>query len=81
MCGQVVEANKDARLRAAEEADALLTQEQLAFEAWRDSLETVPTIKVSTIWPLLSQCLKSSATLVLSYQHPLESYCCCKRRA
>ena len=24
----------------------LLDQEQLAFEAWRDSLETVPTIKV-----------------------------------
>lgn len=43
---QVVEANKDARAKAAAEADALLTQEQLAFEAWRDSLETVPTIKV-----------------------------------
>ena len=43
---QVVEANKGARAKAAAEADALLTEEQLAFEAWRDSLETVPTIKV-----------------------------------
>lgn len=47
ICMQVVEANKDARAKAAAEAEALLQQEQLAFEAWRDSLETVPTIKVN----------------------------------
>lgn len=45
---QVVEANKDSRAKAAAEASALLHQEQLAFEAWRDSLETVPTIKVGS---------------------------------
>ena len=43
---QVVDANKDARKLAAAQADTLLRQEQLSFEAWRDSLETVPTIKV-----------------------------------
>jgi glutamyl-tRNA reductase len=42
---EVVDANKEARLAAAEEAKALLEQERCAFEAWRDSLETVPTIK------------------------------------
>jgi glutamyl-tRNA reductase len=42
---EVVDANKEARLAAAEEAKALLEQERAAFEAWRDSLETVPTIK------------------------------------
>lgn len=42
---EVVEANKGARARAANEARALLTEEQANFEAWRDSLETVPTIK------------------------------------
>ena len=56
-CVQVVDANKDARAKAAAEADVLLTEEQLAFEAWRDSLETVPTIKVifpmSNPWPPL----------------------------
>ena len=35
-----------ARMRAAAEAETLIQQEQLAFEAWRDSLETVPAIKV-----------------------------------
>lgn len=43
---QVVAANKEERARAAAEAEVLLAEEQLAFEAWRDSLETVPTIKV-----------------------------------
>ena len=43
---EVVEANKGQRRQAAAEAEVLLRQEQLAFEAWRDSLETVPTIKV-----------------------------------
>jgi len=42
---EVVEMNKGARARAAEEAKDLLKQEQGSFEAWRDSLETVPTIK------------------------------------
>lgn len=38
-------ANKEARREAAAEAEVLLCDEQLSFEAWRDSLETVPTIK------------------------------------
>ena len=42
---ELVEANKEARERAADEARELLAQEQAGFEAWRDSLETVPTIK------------------------------------
>lgn len=42
---EVVAANKEERARAAAEAELLLAEEQLAFEAWRDSLETVPTIK------------------------------------
>ena len=43
---EVVAANKEGRRQAAAEAEVLLRQEQLSFEAWRDSLETVPTIKV-----------------------------------
>lgn len=31
--------------QAAAEAEVLIKEEQRAFEAWRDSLETVPTIK------------------------------------
>lgn len=42
---EVVAANKEARAQAAREAEVLLRDEQLSFEAWRDSLETVPTIK------------------------------------
>ena len=42
---EVVSANKEARAAAAAEAELLLADEQLSFEAWRDSLETVPTIK------------------------------------
>ncbi|XP_078162297.1 glutamyl-tRNA reductase 2-like [Carex rostrata] len=42
---EVVEANKEDRLRKAMEAQELITQELIKFEAWRDSLETVPTIK------------------------------------
>ena len=45
---EVVAANKEERRKAAAEAEVLLRQEQLSFEAWRDSLETVPTIKVRT---------------------------------
>ena len=43
---EVVSKNKEERKKAADEAQQLLDQEQLTFEAWRDSLETVPTIKV-----------------------------------
>jgi glutamyl-tRNA reductase len=42
---EVVDTNKEARAQAAEEALVLLEQERVSFEAWRDSLETVPTIK------------------------------------
>jgi len=42
---EVVQANKAARRQAAMEAEALLMEEIAAFESWRDSLETVPTIK------------------------------------
>ncbi|KAI0493453.1 hypothetical protein KFK09_023569 [Dendrobium nobile] len=42
---EVVEANKEDRLRKAMEAQAIITKELKSFEAWRDSLETVPTIK------------------------------------
>ncbi|XP_057533719.1 glutamyl-tRNA reductase 1, chloroplastic-like [Amaranthus tricolor] len=42
---EVVAANKEDRLRKAMEAQAIITEEIKEFEAWRDSLETVPTIK------------------------------------
>ncbi|KAL6883532.1 hypothetical protein ACP4OV_010946 [Aristida adscensionis] len=42
---EVVEANKEDRLRKAMEAQTIISQELKRFEAWRDSLETVPTIK------------------------------------
>jgi len=42
---EVVSANKQARKQAAAEAEELLLEEMAAFEAWKDSLETVPTIK------------------------------------
>lgn len=42
---EVVAANKESRSAAAAEAEILLKEEQRSFEAWRDSLETVPTIK------------------------------------
>eukprot|EP01024_Parvocaulis_polyphysoides_P029941 TRINITY_DN2717_c0_g3_i2.p2 TRINITY_DN2717_c0_g3~~TRINITY_DN2717_c0_g3_i2.p2 ORF type:complete len:370 (+),score=63.53 TRINITY_DN2717_c0_g3_i2:146-1255(+) len=42
---EVVAANKSERAKAAAEAQVLLEEEQTAFELWRDSLETVPTIK------------------------------------
>jgi hypothetical protein len=49
---EVVSKNKEERKKAADEAQILLDQEQLTFEAWRDSLETVPTIKVLHTGPL-----------------------------
>nr|GMC56228.1 glutamyl-tRNA reductase 1, chloroplastic [Ipomoea batatas] len=42
---EVVAANKEDRLRKAMEAQAIISEESSQFEAWRDSLETVPTIK------------------------------------
>lgn len=42
---EVVEANKEDRLRKAMEAQTIITEEVKQFEAWKDSLETVPTIK------------------------------------
>ncbi|KAL9305613.1 putative glutamyl-tRNA reductase [Arabidopsis thaliana] len=42
---EVVAANKEDRVRKAMEAQAIITDESKHFEAWRDSLETVPTIK------------------------------------
>nr|AVV48061.1 glutamyl-tRNA reductase [Cucumis hystrix]AVV48062.1 glutamyl-tRNA reductase [Cucumis x hytivus]AVV48065.1 glutamyl-tRNA reductase [Cucumis x hytivus] len=42
---EVVAANKEDRLRKAMEAQSIITEESKQFEAWRDSLETVPTIK------------------------------------
>eukprot|EP00798_Chlamydomonas_sp_ICE-L_P001990 gene1990-33411_t len=42
---EVVSSNREERLRAAEEAEGLVNQEVVCFEAWKDSLGTVPTIK------------------------------------
>ncbi|XP_073046419.1 glutamyl-tRNA reductase 1, chloroplastic-like [Primulina eburnea] len=42
---EVVAANKEDRIRKAMEAQEIITEESKQFEAWRDSLETVPTIK------------------------------------
>ncbi|GAB2222398.1 hypothetical protein Droror1_Dr00013615 [Drosera rotundifolia] len=42
---EVVAANKEERLRKAMEAQVIIGEETKQFEAWRDSLETVPTIK------------------------------------
>ncbi|MCI22368.1 glutamyl-tRNA reductase 1 chloroplastic-like, partial [Trifolium medium] len=42
---EVVAANKEDRLRKAREAQVIIGEELKQFEAWRDSLETVPTIK------------------------------------
>ena len=45
-CAQVVLAARESRLAAAVAAEPILAEELRGFEAWRDSLETVPTIKV-----------------------------------
>jgi glutamyl-tRNA reductase len=42
---EVVAANHEERQRRALEAQAIIEEELSSFEAWRDSLETVPTIK------------------------------------
>lgn len=42
---EVVAANKEDRLRKAKEAQEIITEESKQFGAWRDLLETVPTIK------------------------------------
>lgn len=42
---EVVSANKEDRLRKAKEAQSIIEEELSKFEAWKDSRETVPTIK------------------------------------
>ncbi|KAG2311344.1 hypothetical protein Bca52824_022901 [Brassica carinata] len=42
---EVVAANKEDRATNAMEAQDIITEESKKFEAWRDSLQTVPTIK------------------------------------
>ncbi|PWA36072.1 tetrapyrrole biosynthesis, glutamyl-tRNA reductase, NAD(P)-binding domain protein [Artemisia annua] len=42
---EVVEANKEDRLRKAAEAQLIISEEVQEFEAWKDTLETVPTLK------------------------------------
>lgn len=42
---EVVAANKEDRLQKAMEAHEIILEELSKFEAWKDSLETVPTIK------------------------------------
>ncbi|KAF7843060.1 glutamyl-tRNA reductase 2, chloroplastic-like [Senna tora] len=42
---EVVAANKEDRLQKAMEAQEIIFEELNKFEAWKDSLETVPTIK------------------------------------
>lgn len=42
---EVVAANKEERRKKALEAQVIIDDELRSFEAWRDSLETVPTIK------------------------------------
>lgn len=42
---EVVAANREDRLRKAMEAQMIIDEELKLFEAWRDSLETVPTIR------------------------------------
>ncbi|KAK9080854.1 hypothetical protein SSX86_000613 [Deinandra increscens subsp. villosa] len=42
---EVVAANREDRLRKAMEAQGIIDEELNVFEAWRDSLETVPTIR------------------------------------
>lgn len=42
---EVVEANKEGRQRKVREAQAIISEELQQFEAWRDSLVTIPTIK------------------------------------
>ena len=42
---EVVAANKEDRARKAMEAQDIIIEESKKFEAWRDSLQTVPTIK------------------------------------
>ncbi|ESQ35866.1 hypothetical protein EUTSA_v10007359mg [Eutrema salsugineum] len=56
---EVVAANKEDRMRKAMEAQDIITEESKQFEAWRDSLETVPTIK-----KLREYCERNRAALV-----------------
>ncbi|CAH8384041.1 unnamed protein product [Eruca vesicaria subsp. sativa] len=56
---EVVAANKEERTKKAMEAQGIITEESKQFEAWRDSLETVPTIK-----KLREYCERTRAGLV-----------------
>ncbi|KAJ0250639.1 Glutamyl-tRNA reductase 2 [Hirschfeldia incana] len=56
---EVVAANKEDRAKKAMEAQSIITEESQQFEAWRDSLETVPTIK-----KLREYCERTRAGLV-----------------
>ncbi|KAF8111005.1 hypothetical protein N665_0076s0011 [Sinapis alba] len=56
---EVVAANKEDRAKKAMEAQGIITEESKQFEAWRDSLETVPTIK-----KLREYCERTRAGLV-----------------
>ena len=40
----VVEANLEVRLREAEKAETIIAEEMVAFEAWLESMEVVPTV-------------------------------------
>ncbi|KAG2260028.1 hypothetical protein Bca52824_079322 [Brassica carinata] len=56
---EVVAANKEDRAKKAMEAQGIIAEESKQFEAWRDSLETVPTIK-----KLREYCERTRAGLV-----------------
>ncbi|CAN6981155.1 unnamed protein product [Brassica rapa subsp. trilocularis] len=56
---EVVAANKEDRGKKAMEAQGIIAEESKQFEAWRDSLETVPTIK-----KLREYCERTRAGLV-----------------
>lgn len=56
---EVVAANKEERTKKAMEAQGIIEEESKQFEAWRDSLETVPTIK-----KLREYCERTRAGLV-----------------
>merc|ERR1711881_806221 len=55
--GEVVAVNKGARAKTAEKAQIILKYELDTFDAWRDSLETVPTIKALRS---KAECIRSS---------------------
>jgi hypothetical protein len=72
---QVVEMNKEQRRAAALEAEDLCLDETFAFEAWRDSLETVPTIKVGIPFQFVSCLHHSSIARVALHPVALDVQC------